>query len=130
MDPYVEFAQFQRQVNQLFDKTSWNGLQRGFSAGNSYQLATDIKDNKDKYIISMDIPVMEKQNINVEVKNNNLLVSGERSSGYFSEVFPLPSDANVAAISVQYDKGVLKIEIPKAVEALTQQERPVTIKVN
>ena len=115
------------------------------SATNGYNLSTDIKDTRDEYVINMDLPGMDKNNINVEVKNNTLLVSGERkkddeekganfykqqrSFGYFSQSLPLPDDANVEAIAVNYDKGVLKIEIPKLAKA-KPEEQVVKIKVN
>jgi len=147
-DPYFDLAQIQRQMNQLFREASQGGG-IGYSntpAGNSYALSTDIQDAKDKYIVRLDIPGMEKENINVEVKNKTLFVSGERSNadeeennnyyrqersfGYFSKALPLPDDADASGISVAYKSGVLTIEIPKLAKAATQEEPSIKIKVD
>ena len=146
-NPYSELAQIQRRMNRLFNESFGGGLwQRGIPAGDTYDLSTDIKGTKNEYVISMDIPGMEKDQINVEVKNNTLLVSGERNNeneektadyykqersfGYFSQSLPLPEDADSSGISVNYNKGVLKIEVPKLAKANTEQQESTKIKVN
>ena len=146
-DPYAELAQIQSQMNRLFNESFSGGLwHQGIPGRDTHNLRTDINDTKDKYVIDMDIPGMEKENINVEVKNNTLLVSGERnkeneekngnyyrqerSFGYFSQSLPLPEDADSSGIAVNYNHGVLKIEIPKLAKAEAQQQKPVKIKVN
>ena len=146
-DPYSELARLQRQMNRLFDESfSGRSWRTGISAGDTYDLSTDIQGTKDKYVVSMDIPGMEKKNIDVEVKNNTLLVSGERTNeneendknyyrqersfGYFSQSLPLPDDADSSGISVDYNKGVLKIELPKLVKGETAQQESAKIKVN
>ena len=146
-DPYAELTKIRRQMNRLFDESFSGGSWRsGIPVGNTYDLSTDIQGAKDKYVISMDIPGMEKKNIDVEVKNNTLLVSGERTNeneendknyyrqersfGYFSQSLPLPDDADSSGISVDYNKGVLKIELPKLVKGETAQQESAKIKVN
>jgi len=143
--PYSELAQIHRQMNRLFGQAFQAGLPSGRNMAKAvYGLSTDIKDTKDKYILNMDIPGMEKENIDVEVRNNILFVSGERknqdeeknnnyyrqerSFGYFSQRFPLPADADTTGISVNYNKGVLTIQIPKLAKA--QSARTNRIKVN
>ena len=146
-DPYSELEHIQKQMNRLLDESFSGGLwRRGIPVGDNYDLSTDIKDTKDKYVINMDIPGMEKDNIDVEVRNNTLLVSGERkneneeknanyykqerSFGYFSQSLPLPQDADSSAIAVNYNKGVLKIEIPKLAKANSKQQESTRIAVN
>ncbi len=144
-DPYSELMQFQNEMNKLFHETFRDELWRMGNGENLYELNTDIKDNKNNYLISMDIPGMEKENINVEVRNNTLLVSGERkedtqeenanyyrqerSFGYFTQRLPLPEDADSSEISVTYKNGVLKIAVPKLAKTKFQKEA-IKIKVN
>jgi len=146
-DPYAELSRIQNQMNRLFNESFTGGLfHGGLPAGHTYALSSDIKDSRNKYVINMDIPGMEKENINVEVKNNTLLVSGERNNeneeknanyykqersfGYFSQAFQLPEDADASGISVNYNKGVLKIEISKLAKANPQEQESTKIKVN
>ncbi len=71
-DPYSELTQIQQQMDQLFNQSFRGGLwpQRG-PVDDLFSLNSDIKDNQDRYVVDMDIPGMEKENINVEVKNEN-----------------------------------------------------------
>ncbi|MDP8266817.1 MAG: Hsp20/alpha crystallin family protein [Candidatus Aceula meridiana] len=145
-DPYAEITQVQNQMRQLLDEESQGGLwYQELPSGNSYTLNSDVKDDKDKYIINVDIPGMEKENINVEVRSNTLIVSGERNNakeqedanyykqersfGYFSQAFPLPDDADASGIFVEYKKGVLTIEIPKLEKSNIPQEQSKKITV-
>jgi HSP20 family protein len=102
----------------------------------------DVKQTTDHYIINMDLPGMEKDKINVEVKSGALIVSGERSSevkedkphqyyrqersfGHFYRSIPLPGDALSDNIDAQYQNGVLTVKIArnksKSKEADTQK---------
>jgi len=93
----------------------------------------DIRDVGSNYIVNIDIPGMDKSKINVEVKGNQLIVSGkrdekteeninkgnnlfykkERSFGEFYRSITLPPDAKHEGIKADYKKGVLTITIPK-----------------
>ncbi len=48
-----------------------------FSRRESTIMKTDIKEKKDKYIIEMDLPGYEKENINLELKEGYLNVSAK-----------------------------------------------------
>ena len=50
------------------------------SASTSNFLKTDIEETDTSYIITMDIPGMDKDSINIDYENNYLIVSGERKS--------------------------------------------------
>jgi HSP20 family protein len=89
----------------------------------------DVKQTPDAYIISMDIPGMEKDKINVEVKSGMLIVSGERtgevkeeknkfyrqerSFGHFYRAIALPEDAKADTIDAQYNNGVLVVKVQR-----------------
>ena len=75
-DPYAELDRIQQQMSRLVHNAF--GQTGGYGA--TFGVKTDIKENPNAYVINMDVPGMEKENINVEVKNNTLLVSGERKS--------------------------------------------------
>ncbi len=141
---FSDLERVRRQMDRLFAKNldSNSGL---VPAGNFISVNTDIQDAQDKYVVSMDIPGMEKDNINVEVKGHQLMVSGERKSeeqekgsqyyrqerslGYFSQSLMLPSDASSEGIKVNYVSGVLRIEVPKLVKVQNAQE-PTKIQIN
>ena len=86
----------------------------------------EIKDEEKSYAISLDIPGLKKDEIEIEVKDNQLHISGERKSvsedtvlrsekryGRFSRVFTLPQNVNPDLIEASFADGVLDIYLPK-----------------
>ena len=84
--------------------------------------------NTDKaYRIRAEIPGMSKKDVNIEVKENTLIISGERkntiddsdhnysefSYGKFSRSFNLPDDVKETKIKASMKEGVLALEIPR-----------------
>lgn len=95
-------------------------------------MKTDIKDKKDRYEIKIDLPGYEKENIKVELKDGNLLVSAsnstenneeedsfvrrERFFGECSRSFYVGEDIKEEDINAEFKNGILTIEIPKKEE--------------
>ncbi|MDO9055024.1 MAG: Hsp20/alpha crystallin family protein [Sulfuricurvum sp.] len=87
--------------------------------------ASRIKESNKAYLISIDLPGMDKKDISIETSGNKLVISGERkeeseskegskkSYRQFNQSFSLPDDANREAISATSANGVLKITVPK-----------------
>lgn len=120
--------------NDLFDAMNdWFDLPRKFfDDGDMAKLMqSDVVENDHEYIIKVDLPGMDKKNINLNYNNGILTVSGsrksfknltndknnsiihrERTEGHISRSFRLP---NVVAseIHAKYDNGVLTITLPK-----------------
>lgn len=84
-----------------------------------------ISENDKAYIISIDMPGVEKKDINLEVTGNRIMVSGERkderktketsarSYSSYQQSFSLPEDADLSKIQALSENGVLKITVPK-----------------
>lgn len=93
-------------------------------------MKTDIKEKKDKYIIEMDLPGFDKENINLELKDGYLEISAkvektekdeeeekfirhERFYGECSRNFFVGEDLTEEDIEAEFKNGILKIEVPK-----------------
>ena len=93
-------------------------------------MKTDIREKDDKYIIEMDLPGYEKENINLELKEGYLTVSAkverednndkneryvhkERFYGECSRSFYVGEDVTEEDIHAEFKNGILKINIPK-----------------
>ncbi|MCT6821484.1 MAG: Hsp20/alpha crystallin family protein [Lactobacillus apis] len=118
--------------NDLFDAMNdWFDLPRKFFDDTNVAklMQSDVIENDKEYVIKIDMPGMDKSNINLSYNNGILSVSGSRKSfkdmskdnslihreridGHISRSFRLP---NVVAseISAKYDNGVLTITLPK-----------------
>ena len=93
-------------------------------------MKTDIKEKKDKYIIEMDLPGYEKENINLSLKDgylevtakvkkeekndeNEKFVHKERYYGHCSRSFYVGDKIKEDEISAEFKNGILKICVPK-----------------
>lgn len=102
-----------------------NFFNRPFPRMVSSYSASSMKENDKVYLISIDLPGMDKKDITIETTGNRLIVSGERkeesenkegtkkSYRQFNQSFSLPDDANLDAITATSTNGVLKITVPK-----------------
>ena len=102
-------------------------------------MKTDIKEKKDKYVIEMDLPGFEKENIKIELNNGYLTISGkqenkideeeekyvhkERFYGECTRSFFVGDNIKEEDIDAEFKNGILKIDIPKKEE---QKELPET----
>lgn len=93
----------------------------------------DVSEIKDGYLLSFDMPGVKQEDINVEVKNGMLVVSGERKNeedvnkdglhvierqfGSFKRSFSLPADVNEEDIRASYENGELKVKLTKSEKA-------------
>ena len=93
-------------------------------------MKTDIKETKDNYIIEMDLPGYEKENINLSLKDGYLTISAnvhketnekdeekylrqERFYGECSRSFFVGEDVEVEDIKASFRNGILNLEVPK-----------------
>ncbi|MES2788304.1 MAG: Hsp20/alpha crystallin family protein [Planctomycetota bacterium] len=94
----------------------------------------DVAETEDCVDVTMDVPGMKAENIDIQVAGNHLTISGVRSEekeekgngksfhhverhlGHFSRSITLPCDVNAAKVEATYDQGVLKIQLPKSEE--------------
>ncbi|PVV01970.1 hypothetical protein BB560_003596 [Smittium megazygosporum] len=104
--------------------------------------SVDIKESNDMMTLNAEIPGVPKDDIKMQVVNNRLVISGEKSQenivedqythrtercyGKFERSFLLPKTAETEKISAKYENGVLKVTIPKKAESSTNS-RLITI---
>jgi HSP20 family protein len=132
-NPFAEMEQMQQEMNRMFNNSVWRG-QGGpnmLNQMNHFDPSADIKETKDGYEVKLDIPGMDKADMNIQVKDRQLIVSGEkkadreenntnnkfyrreRSFGSFNRVMTLPEDANPEKVSAAYENGILIVKIGK-----------------
>ncbi len=134
-EPFESLNRIHSRMNELFEDgigRSW----RNAASGNWYP-AVDVLESKDAYIIRAELPGMKKEDLNLEVKDGTLTLTGERKSeelaegveyrsvervnGKFVRSFALPKTVNHEAIQATYKDGVLEVHVPKAEAAKPRQ---------
>jgi HSP20 family protein len=140
-EPFREFATLQDRINRVFrDSYSGAGQDEALTTS-SFAPAVDVYEDEHKVALKIEVPGIDEKDIDVRVENNTLTVHGERKIekeekeenyrrverqyGSFTRTFTLPTTVDTDTVSATYDKGVLKINLPKKAEA-----KPKQIKVN
>ena len=102
-----------------------------FTRGENKLMKTDIKEKGDKYLLEVDLPGYEKENIKIEIDDGYLTVHAsmnknvdesdkdskyvhkERYIGECSRSFYVGEEINEEDIKASFKNGTLKIELPK-----------------
>ena len=128
----------------LFNRFFNDDFDNYFDLGNhGYLPATNVIENDKEFEIEIAIPGMEKEDIKLNVENNLLTIASEKevkkeetdknytrrefSYGSFCRSFTLPKTVDVDQIRANYEKGILKVALPKKEEAKTKLSREINI---
>ena len=110
-----------------------------FNNGNSRWMPQfELREINDSYQIFAEIPGMSKKDINLEVVDNSLRISGEKSRdekdyiseysyGKFERTFNLPDDVILDKVSAKMKDGILAIYVPK-LEPVKPEVKKIAIK--
>ena len=96
----------------------------------------DIHENKKDFTLSMDLPGLSKREVSLNVDDNVLTITGERSYseksadacriergyGKFNRSFSLPDNVNANEISAAFKNGELIVSLPKNKETLSKSK--------
>jgi len=140
-EPFREFSTLQDRINRVFRDTYRGEGRDEALTTSSFAPAVDVYEDEHKVTLKIEVPGIDEKDIDVRVENNTLTVHGERKIekeekeenyrrverqyGSFTRNFTLPQTVDTENVSATYDKGVLKITLPKKAEA-----KPKQIKVN
>ena len=91
--------------------------------------AANIKEGKTNYLVTLALPGLTKKDVEIEVKENLLIVKGAYSkeestedekfhkreirSGSFSRSFRLGNNVDLEAVEATFSNGLLSVSIPK-----------------
>jgi HSP20 family protein len=134
-DLLEEFDSFQREIDRMFDRFRGGMLDEGTTP--TWLPAVDIVEQKDDYIVKVDLPGLTKNDVKITVQNDILTIRGEkkqekeskeqnvhrmeRSYGMFQRSFTLPSSVKSEKIDAVFADGVLTITLPKVEEAKAKE---------
>jgi HSP20 family protein len=141
-DPGRELTSLQSEMNRLFNAF----FDAPTGAGNGGTLrrwvpAMDLVETDEHFVLKADLPGLTEEDVNVELEDNVLTVSGERkaehedrregyyrverASGQFARSLTLPEGVNADAVEASFDKGVLEVRIPKP-----EERKPRRVSIN
>jgi HSP20 family protein len=113
-----------RLLNSLFDTQTFPQ-----TATRRWIPAVDVAESDSHLVLRADLPGLSEDDINIELDDNVLTISGERkfaheerqggyyrverSSGSFRRSMRLPEGVDAEAITANFDRGVLEVTVPK-----------------
>jgi HSP20 family protein len=130
-DPIRELDTLQGDMNRLFDRF----FERPGPGGASRRWipAMDLVEKGDRLELRADLPGMSEDDVDIEIKDGVLTISGERKAeeeetregyrrverafGSFIRSVTLPETVDPNDVKADFENGVLEIEIPKPKES-------------
>ena len=141
-DPLRELDDFQNRFSTLFGRApvKKDGEKREALTVAEWAPLVDIVEDEQEYVISAEIPGVNKEDIKVGVQDDVLTISGhrkyekeekdkkfhriERAYGSFARSFTLPEDSDGEKVAAEFKDGMLKVHLPK-----TEKVKPKQIEV-
>ncbi len=134
-DPFEDFQRMQKRMDSLFGK-GFSGVDsslpnlKSFSFGGPVFQSLDLKEQGDKYVVTLDLPGLDQTKLDVSVEDHSLKISGdieqkdetkngkEFSQNYRSQHFEryltLPGPVKPETLIVDYGDAKLNISIEKS----------------
>jgi HSP20 family protein len=123
-DPSTEFRNIVSQLTRFPD--SWGDLL--FQSGHGFTPLADVEETDDAYMVEVELPGVDKKDIDVSVAGRRLTITGERkekkrvgvlrrrtrSVGRFEYDIQLPGDIDEDGVTASLSDGVLTVRVPKA----------------
>lgn len=138
-NPSKELQEFRKGFKH-FDSFLDNFLEdRGNLIKTDFNPLVNTREGEHAYHVEVDLPGVKKDDIDVDVKDNMVTISGERktkkevkeedyykvesSYGKFERSFTLPENVDVENIHAESEDGVLEVVIPKLAKAENKSKK-------
>ena len=126
LTPVWGLSNLHKDLDSLFETF----LQPTTTGSFDFSPPCDIEETNNHYEVKFDLPGVKKEDIKLEVRDNQLFVSGEKREekkttegkshiserfyGSFSRSFTLPTQVDNSKVEAVFKDGVLEIRIPKS----------------
>lgn len=131
------FNEFFRRPFSLFGPSWWPGMK--MPEMEEIAPKVDIFEEGGDVVVKAELPGMKKEEIDVNITNNKITISGEkkqeekvekknyyrfeRSYGSFTRTFRMPSEVQTDKVKANFKDGVLEIRAPKTEEAKKKEKK-------
>jgi HSP20 family protein len=131
-EPLRELGSLQNEMNRLFNTVFDAPAPGNGGAMRRWMPAMDLIETGEHFVLRADLPGMDQDDIQIELEDGTLTLSGERKAehdsknegfyrverafGAFSRSLSLPKGVDPEGVSASFDRGVLEVRIPKPEE--------------
>lgn len=124
-----ELGRIQDRINSLFEQalmpSEYDEREGGLPG--TWAPSVDVIETEDAYLLFAELPGVRKEDIQLQVRDRRLELSGrrqalgesrnflrmERSYGPFRRAFDLGTPVDAESISASFEAGILRIHVPK-----------------
>ena len=133
-DPFADFARMRREMDELlgdfWDQAGYRQRRQAVAFVPRVDVYYCGEDTPEKAIVKVELPGIELDAVNLEIRGRTLVISGERPvretegrtyqqielpSGPFRRVVELSVDVNAENAQATYEDGILRVELPTRV---------------
>lgn len=134
IDPFDLVTDLQGDINRLFSSSLRREPQTTFG---DFLPSLEVKEDENQFQLHLDIPGMERKDLDISVTGNVLTVKGERKEeeqkkgkgyfyserryGSFQRSVELPVEVDADKVAANYKDGVLELTLPKSEKAKPKQ---------
>jgi len=128
--PWLEVDGMTNRLNRFFGDTNRDG--------SAWSPTVNVEESSDELLLTAEVPGLAIEDIQIEVENNVLTVTGEkkeereesedrryhlweRKYGSFKRTFTLPRTVKTEEITAHAKDGILFVRMPKAPEAKSRK---------
>ena len=128
--PYRDVVSVRDEMNRLFNEFfGRTSGEEGTWFSGAWTPPVDIYETNDALVIKAELPGFVKEDVSLEIKDNTLLLKGERrregevkeenyhrmerTYGAFQRSFLLPTMVDQEKVKATYKDGVLELRLPK-----------------
>jgi len=139
-EPVRELNTIQSEMNRLFNSFFESSSPANGTSLRRWIPAMDLVETDDDFVLRADLPGLTEDDVNIELEDNVLTLSGERksereeknegyyrverASGSFQRSLTLPEGVDPEGIRASFENGVLEVRVPKPEQ---RKPRKVTI---
>jgi HSP20 family protein len=135
-DPFQDLRSAQDEMAQMSPMLAHAlGLhtQPGSATATAWAPALDISERKDAYLVTVELPGLKPEDLDITMEDGLLTIQGERQFiqesseqqfhrverryGAFRRSITLPAHVTAEGIQASFEDGVLQVLVPKAEEA-------------
>jgi len=134
--PFGQIGSLRKEMDRLWNRFLSETPSLGaFTEG--WLPSVDMSETKDSFIIKAELPGMDAKDVTVSLSGDILTIQGEKKKeeeekdeshhcieryyGSFQRVFQLPTAVKGDKVEASFDKGILKVILPKVEEAKKKQ---------
>jgi len=127
-----------RDLDQMMNEFFNHDFTGRCTAEKCWAPRVDVREESDSFVVSADLPGLEKSDISITVEDDTLTIAGERKfessnedgdqirrrerlMGKFSRSMSFPDEISSEGIKASFQNGVLTINVPKTEPTKPQQ---------